>query len=187
MLSSVALFGPSSTRPHGFPVTAPPRSASCTIVSNHLVSLQSLPYSVRCTVTQEHPQPFYFHRYTSQFPPHPGCTPQKRIPGETYSFPCTTYYPLSTTHYITPLESALLEGPSITPLESTLPRPHESLSKQKTLTRLESALTRLRTWHTKQRTLSPVESALTRLLALSPLESALPEKRGEGHRRRAGE
>jgi hypothetical protein len=43
----------------------------------------------------------------------------------------------------------------LTSLESTLPRPHESVSKQRTLTSLESTLTSSRTSHSKQRTLSP--------------------------------
>jgi hypothetical protein len=42
----------------------------------------------------------------------------------------------------------------ISPSQSTLPEPHESVSKQRTLTRLESTLTRTNVAHSKQRTLS---------------------------------
>jgi hypothetical protein len=68
----------------------------------------------------------------------------------------------------------------LTPVQSTLPRHHGSVSRQMTLTPLESALTGLVTPHLKQRTLSPAESTLPRFLAVSPLESALPKRGGGG-------
>jgi hypothetical protein len=76
--------------------------------------------------------------------------------------------------------SALPNSAPVTHLESTLPRPHESVSKQRTLTLLESALTSLRDSHRKQRTSSPSESTLTQLSSVSHLESTLTKKAGEG-------
>ena len=86
------------------------------------------------------------------------------------------------THFFTvnPLESALPRSAPTTPAESTLTKPHESVSKQTTLTLAESALTSFSTSHSKQRTSSLIESALTRFVTLTPLESALTKKVGGG-------
>jgi hypothetical protein len=66
----------------------------------------------------------------------------------------------------------------LSPLECALPRPHESVSKQRVSSLLESALTSMAMLYSKQRTLSPAESALTQFRTVSPLESALPKKGG---------
>jgi hypothetical protein len=68
----------------------------------------------------------------------------------------------------------------LSPVESTPPRNHESVSKQTALTSLESALTRLPQPHRKQTTSSLPESTLMQFVNITPLESALPKKGGGG-------
>ena len=79
---------------------------------------------------------------------------------------------------VNPLESALPRTAPTTPAESTLTKPHESVSKQTTLTLAECALTSFSTSLSKQRTSSLIESTLTRFVTLTPLESALTKKVG---------
>ena len=79
---------------------------------------------------------------------------------------------------VNPLESALPRTAPTTPAESTLTKPHESVSKQTTLTLAECALTSFSTSLSKQRTSSLIESTLTRFVTVTPLESALTKKVG---------
>jgi hypothetical protein len=83
-------------------------------------------------------------------------------------------------HVLTSLESALAKDIPPTPAESTLPRPHGSISKQTALNHLECALTDMYASYTKQMVSRRTESTVIQIINLTHSESALAKKEGEG-------